>query len=169
MNNEVRPRSQRAHEHPLGRLWSPLPHCIRRTTCVDAVGPSESTISTYRVRTDTTVKPTHSGHTLISMRRGGLRVPKGGLKQSHGCGHPAAASFIVLPCRVGGASVVTFVTTMEGDDGASECVAGSTRVRTNLSWCSLPSLLRHKPRSEVRWAPFCSVTEVEEMKHRRRV
>ena len=117
----------------------------------------------------TTVKPTHSGHTLISMRRGGLRVPKGGLKQSHGCGHPAAASFIVLPCRVGGASVVTFVTTMGGDDGASECVAGSTRVRTNLSWCSLPSLLRHKPRSEVRWAPFCSVTEVEEMKHRRRV
>ena len=63
--------------------------------------------------------------------------------------------------------MVTFVMTIKDDDGVGERLAGSTRVRMNISWCTLPSLLRHKPRSEVPRAPFRSVTEVEEMKHRR--
>lgn len=63
--------------------------------------------------------------------------------------------------------MVTFVTTIKDDNGVCERVAGSTRVSLNLSWCTLASLLRHKRRSEVPRAPFCSVTEVEEMRHRR--
>ena len=65
--------------------------------------------------------------------------------------------------------MVTCVTTIKDDNGVCERVAGSTRVRMNLLWCTLPSLLRHKPRSEVPRAPFGSVTEVEEMKHRRHI
>ena len=65
--------------------------------------------------------------------------------------------------------MVTFVMTIKDDDGVGERLAGSTRVRMNISWCTLPSLLRHKPRTEVPRAPFGSVTEVEEMKHRRHI
>ena len=66
------------------------------------MGASEVTISAYGLRIDTTVKPTYGGQTLISMLRGGLRVPNGGLKQSHGRGHLVAASFIVVPCGIRG-------------------------------------------------------------------
>ena len=79
-----------------------MPRRIRRNTWDDSVGASEVTVSTNGVRIDTTTKPIHGGQTLISMLRGGLRVPNGGLKQSHGRGHLAVAPFIVVPCGIRG-------------------------------------------------------------------